>query len=112
MPTGFSWSELRVDAARVNSCNAAALPSGGRDFVLYWCQAHPRVEANAALDVALALGERLGLPVAVYQALRPDYPHASQRPSPVGIWKPLGTSGCSGVADVADSMGDRDKMSS
>nr|WP_171818459.1 polysaccharide biosynthesis tyrosine autokinase [Pyxidicoccus fallax] len=38
-----------------------------------------RVEENHALDVAIALGNHLGLPVVVYQALRPDYPHASDR---------------------------------
>jgi deoxyribodipyrimidine photo-lyase len=38
-----------------------------------------RAEENHALDVAIALGNHLGLPVVVYQALRPDYPSASDR---------------------------------
>jgi deoxyribodipyrimidine photo-lyase len=78
MPSGFSWSELGVDAARVRVEKDAPLPSG-RDFVLYWCMVHHRVDENHALDVAIALGNHLKLPVVVYQALRPDYPHASDR---------------------------------
>ncbi|MDY7228050.1 deoxyribodipyrimidine photo-lyase [Hyalangium rubrum] len=78
MPTGFSWSELDIDSARVQVVRDAPLPSG-RDFVLYWCMVHHRVEENPALDTAIAIGNHLGLPVVVYQALRPDYPHASDR---------------------------------
>jgi deoxyribodipyrimidine photo-lyase len=79
MPTGFSWSELGVDSSRVQVVKDAPLPSGRRDFVLYWCMVNHRVQENHALDVALALGNHLGLPVVAYQALRPDYPHASDR---------------------------------
>lgn len=78
MPTGFSWSELGVDSARVVVVNEEPLPSG-REFVLYWCMVNHRVDENPALDVAIALGNHLKLPVVVYQALRPDYPHASDR---------------------------------
>lgn len=78
MPTGFSWSELGVDSARVVVVKDAPLRSG-RDFVLYWCMVNHRVAENHALDVAIALGNHLGLPVVAYQALRPDYPHASDR---------------------------------
>jgi deoxyribodipyrimidine photo-lyase len=38
-----------------------------------------RAEENHALDAAIAPGNHLSLPVVVYQALRPDYPHASER---------------------------------
>ncbi|XXF75071.1 deoxyribodipyrimidine photo-lyase [Myxococcaceae bacterium GXIMD 01537] len=79
MPTGFSWSELGVDAARVEVVKDAPLPSGRRDFVLYWCMVNHRVPENHALDAAIALGNHLGLPVVTYHALRPDYPHASDR---------------------------------
>ena len=78
MPSGFSWSELGVDSARVHVVKEAPLPAG-RDFVLYWCMVNHRVEENHALDAAIALGNHLRLPVVVYQALRPDYPHASDR---------------------------------
>jgi len=79
MPSGFSWSELSVDSARVHVMGAASLPAPGRSYVLYWCMSSVRGEQNHALDAALALGEHLGLPVVVYHALRPDYPHASDR---------------------------------
>jgi len=79
MPIGFSWAELDVDAARVQVVKEAPFPSDRRDFVLYWCMVNHRAEENHALDVAIALGNHLGLPVVVYQALRPDYPHASDR---------------------------------
>jgi deoxyribodipyrimidine photo-lyase len=78
MPAGFSWSELKVDSARVLVVQDAPLPSR-RQFVLYWCMINHRVEQNPALDAAIALGNHLKLPVVVYQALRPDYPHASDR---------------------------------
>jgi len=48
-------------------------------FVLYWAQAHRRIENNLALDFAIARGNRLGLPVVVYESLRPDYPQANDR---------------------------------
>lgn len=79
MPTGFSWSELGVDSARVVVVKDVPLPTERRDFVLYWCMVNHRAEENPALDTAIALGNHLGLPVAVYQALRPDYPYASDR---------------------------------
>ncbi|MBU8894483.1 deoxyribodipyrimidine photo-lyase [Corallococcus sp. H22C18031201] len=79
MPSGFSWSELGVDSARIHVVKEAELPSGRREFVLYWCMVNHRAEENHALDAALALGNHLGLPVVVYLALRPDYPHASER---------------------------------
>ncbi|MGE6758836.1 deoxyribodipyrimidine photo-lyase [Corallococcus interemptor] len=79
MPEGLSWSELGVDSARVQAVNEAPLPTGQRDFVLYWCMVNHRWEENHALDAAVALGNHLGLPVVVYQAIRPDYPYASER---------------------------------
>ena len=79
MPQGFSWSELNVDPARVLALNDVPLPPGRRDFVLYWCMVNHRATHNAALDVALALGNHLALPVLCYHALRPDYPYASDR---------------------------------
>ncbi|MGQ0506880.1 MAG: deoxyribodipyrimidine photo-lyase [Myxococcaceae bacterium] len=78
MPTGFSWTELQVDPARVHVIKEASLSEKG-EFVLYWCQINHRAEHNAALDAAIALGNHLGLPVVCYQALRPDYPYASDR---------------------------------
>jgi deoxyribodipyrimidine photo-lyase len=79
MPIGFSWSELGVDSARIQVVKDGPLPTGRREFVLYWCMVNHRLEENHALDAAIALGNHLGLPVVIYQALRPDYPHASDR---------------------------------
>ncbi|MFP2930995.1 deoxyribodipyrimidine photo-lyase [Pyxidicoccus sp. 3LG] len=79
MPVGFSWSELGVDSARLQVVKDAPLPTGRREFVLYWCMVNHRLEENHALDTAIALGNHLGLPVVIYQALRPDYPYASDR---------------------------------
>lgn len=79
MPEGISWSELAVDSARIQEVKDVPFPSGQRDFVLYWCMVNHRWEENHALDAAIALGNHLGLPVVVYQALRPDYPFASDR---------------------------------
>ncbi len=78
MPTGFSWTEIDVDPARVRVVRDAPLPSRG-EYVLYWCMVNQRVPHNHALQAAIALGNRLGLPVVCYHALRPDYPHASDR---------------------------------
>jgi deoxyribodipyrimidine photo-lyase len=78
MPEGFSWSEIGVDPARVRIVRDAPLAPRG-EYVLYWCMVNQRVPANHALDAAIALGNRLRLPVVCYHALRPDYPHASDR---------------------------------
>jgi deoxyribodipyrimidine photo-lyase len=78
MPTGFSWTEIGVDPARVHVVREAPLPSRG-EYVLYWCMVNQRVPHNHALHAAIALGNTLGLPVVCYHALRPDYPHASDR---------------------------------
>lgn len=79
MPVDFSWAELGVDGARVSEIVDAPLGSDGREFVLYWCMVNQRAEQNHALDAAIAIANRLELPVVCYQALRPDYPYASDR---------------------------------
>jgi deoxyribodipyrimidine photo-lyase len=75
---GFSWTELGVDAARIHVIRDGE-PSARGQYVLYWCQVTQRVPFNHALHAAIALGNHLGKPVVCYQALRPDYPHASDR---------------------------------
>ncbi len=55
-------------------------PRPGGEFVLYWMQGIAmRVEGNFALNFAAQEADRLGLPLLVYQGLRPDYPWASDR---------------------------------
>jgi deoxyribodipyrimidine photo-lyase len=78
MPSGFSWSELGVDSARVRIVRTAPFGTRG-EYVLYWCMVNQRAVHNHALETAIALGNRLGLPVVCYHALRPDHPHASDR---------------------------------
>jgi deoxyribodipyrimidine photo-lyase len=54
-------------------------PRTGARYVLYWMQARRRAEQNLALDEAIREANRLGLPVLVYEGLRPDYPCANRR---------------------------------
>lgn len=49
------------------------------DFVVYWPQLHRRAASNAALSYAIAQANMRRLPLVVYEALRVDYPHASER---------------------------------
>lgn len=68
---------------RVRAVNTAAVrgPSDGTGarFVLYWMTAARRPSWNFALDRALAWARELGLPLVVLEALRLDYPRASDR---------------------------------
>jgi deoxyribodipyrimidine photo-lyase len=48
-------------------------------FVLYWIQTTMRSRDNPALNFAAERANELGLPLVVYQGLRPDYPWASDR---------------------------------
>jgi deoxyribodipyrimidine photo-lyase len=66
------------DDPRVRRLNGRPIrPSG--EFVLYFMQLFRRVEDNAALCWAIERANELGVPCVVYEALRPDYPHASDR---------------------------------
>lgn len=49
------------------------------EMVVYWAQAYRRATSNAALSYAISVANERGLPLLVYEALRPDYPHASDR---------------------------------
>jgi deoxyribodipyrimidine photo-lyase len=49
------------------------------DLVVYWMQVFRRADDNAALAFAVERANELGVPCLVYEALRPDYPHASDR---------------------------------
>ena len=50
-----------------------------RDYVLYWMTAFRRTRYNPSLDRAIAHAEELGKPLIVLEALRVDYPWASDR---------------------------------
>lgn len=65
-------------ALRVRAANDKAVNPAGR-FVLYWMIATRRASSNFALDRAVAWCRELGLPLVVLEALRVDYPWASDR---------------------------------
>jgi len=48
-------------------------------YVLDWMQIHRRAQQNQALNFAIALANKLNLPVVVYEGLRPDYDQANDR---------------------------------
>lgn len=64
-------------ALRVTRVAGDENPRG--DFVLYWAQASRRLRQNLGLEHAIARADALGVPVVVYEALRPDYPYANDR---------------------------------
>jgi len=67
-----------VPAARITAANTAAVRTGG-DYVLFWMIAARRTRWNFALDRALEWCTDLGKPLVVLEALRCDYPWASDR---------------------------------
>jgi len=64
---------LRVRAANDKPINASA------EWVIYWMIAARRSSSNFALDRAIAWSTELRLPLVVLEALRVDYPYASDR---------------------------------
>ncbi|MFK7927740.1 MAG: NAD(P)-binding protein, partial [Myxococcota bacterium] len=52
-------------------------PTG--EFVMYWVRGAMRAWENPALDAAISVANRLGLPLFIYQALSQRYPWASDR---------------------------------
>jgi len=69
---------IAVPEIRIRQCNSAPVRPDGR-LVLYWMVAFRRAIWNFALDRALEWAERLGKPLVVLEALRCDYPWASDR---------------------------------
>ncbi|GAC1345083.1 MAG: deoxyribodipyrimidine photo-lyase [Myxococcales bacterium] len=63
---------------RVSAWNDAQVRDGG-EFVLLWLQCQRRIAENLAAGHALRAANELGLPLVVYEGLRDDYPHASDR---------------------------------
>ncbi|MDZ7291799.1 MAG: deoxyribodipyrimidine photo-lyase [candidate division KSB1 bacterium] len=54
-------------------------PRENARYVLYWMQIHRRPYQNQALNFAIDKANALGLPVVVYEGLRPDYDQANDR---------------------------------
>ncbi|MEO8378111.1 MAG: deoxyribodipyrimidine photolyase [Acidobacteriota bacterium] len=48
-------------------------------YLLYWAQSARRLRNNIALEYALESANELGIPVVVYESVRPDYPQANDR---------------------------------
>ena len=67
-----------VPETRVRILNPADVNPNG-EFVLYWMIAARRLGWNFALDRAVDLATALGKPLVIVEALRCDYPHASDR---------------------------------
>lgn len=67
-----------VPSLRVRSLNQCP-PRPGGDFVLYWMVANRRLSWNFALDRAVEHARAFGRPLVILEALRADYPWASDR---------------------------------
>jgi deoxyribodipyrimidine photo-lyase len=74
----FSEPMELADDLRVRAINICRVRSKG-DFVLYWMIAARRSEFNFGLERAVAWARRLNCPIVVLEALRVDYPWASDR---------------------------------
>ena len=67
-----------VPHARIRPLNQGAINPAG-SFVVYWMVASRRLRWNFALDRAVDLATELRKPLVIVEALRCDYPHASDR---------------------------------
>lgn len=68
----------RVPPIRIRRANGAPVRPDGQ-YVLYWMIANRRLRHNFSLDRALEHCEELHKPLLVFEALRADYPRASDR---------------------------------
>ena len=68
-----------LDALRVRTRRLTPHAVAPGDYVLCWLMQALRADENPAIDAAVALGNRLGLPVVVLHALENRYPYASHR---------------------------------
>jgi deoxyribodipyrimidine photo-lyase len=67
-----------IPALRIQTVNDAPVRAGG-DYVLYWMIANRRSQWNYSLDRAVEWCEELGKPLLILEAVRCDYPWASDR---------------------------------
>jgi len=67
-----------VPQSRIRNLNHLAV-NGRGTFVLYWMTTARRVHSNFALQRAVELSNELGCPLLILEALRCDYPWASDR---------------------------------
>lgn len=69
---------MTVPASRIRLLNSRAVASDG-DYVLYWMTATRRTRSNFGLERAAEVASDLDRPLLVLEALRSDYPWASDR---------------------------------
>ena len=67
-----------MEPERIKLLNDRPPAAGGR-YVLYWMQAAQRAACNHALEHAIALADRHGLPLVVGFGLMDGYPEANLR---------------------------------
>jgi deoxyribodipyrimidine photo-lyase len=67
-----------IPELRLSTLNHHAVRADG-DYVLYWMVAARRTSWNFALDRAREHADTLGKPIVILEALRADYPWASER---------------------------------
>ena len=67
-----------VPPIRITLCNNRPLNHEG-DFVLYWMISNRRIESNYSLQRAIEWCIKLKKPLVILEALRINYPWASQR---------------------------------
>ena len=68
----------RTPPSRLRPLNTAPVNPAGR-FVLYWMTSARRLRSNFALQRAVEIARELHRPLVILEALRCDYPHASDR---------------------------------
>lgn len=67
-----------VPAIRVRSVNDSA-PNSAGDYILYWMISYRRGKYNFSLDRSIEWAKKLNKPLVILEALRCDYPWASDR---------------------------------
>ena len=69
---------LTLPVERLRVANSRPIRPQG-DYVLYWMTSARRTRSNFALDHAMARARELNRPMVLFEALRSDYPWASER---------------------------------
>ncbi|MDQ1239617.1 MAG: deoxyribodipyrimidine photo-lyase [Thermodesulfobacteriota bacterium] len=67
-----------VSEFRISNCNKSPMNNAGK-YVLYWMIAHRRTKSNFSLQRAVEWSVALKKPLVILEALRCDYPWASDR---------------------------------
>jgi deoxyribodipyrimidine photo-lyase len=78
VPLKESWTVSIVPPLRIRTVNREEVSDSG-DYVLYWMIAHRRAGYNFSLQRAVEWAKKLSKPLVILEALRSDYPWASER---------------------------------